>query len=144
MTEPSPVEDCCSQGEYEEATVPKTPPESHKDSYTNSQNEPITDCQSVTSEWQWLVSVDRKISVFDWFLLITGPIVNPIIGIFVILFAVKMRLAKKSGESKKALRWKALMMGLSQWCWRLSLTVMVFFAILFTMFQTGRFSGRSA
>ena len=113
-----------------------------------SQDMSVEDCSPECNEPQtsveggsmaWLVSVDRKISAFDWFLVLTGPILNPFIGIFVLIFAIRMRRAKNSGDSKKALRSKAIMMGLSQWCYRISMTFFIFFAVIFTMFKIGRF-----
>ena len=47
----------------------------------------------------WYVGVNRKISVFEWIMIVTAPIVNPIIGVFLIAFAIKHLNQKKISDT---------------------------------------------
>ena len=91
----------------------------------------------------WYVGVNRKISVFEWIMIVTAPIVNPIIGVFLIAFAIKHLIQKKRGESKPALRSKAFVLGLAQWAYRLTISFGTLFTVLFLMYKGDRFPNPS-
>ena len=88
---------------------------------------------------EWYVQVDRKISCFEWFLILTGPIVMPIIGVFIIIFGFKTVKAKQRGDRKEALKCKAMVLGLGQWAYRVSLTFGCFATVIFLMIKANRF-----
>lgn len=86
-----------------------------------------------------LVEVDRKISLLEWFMILTGPFIMPIYGPFILLFACKTYLAKQRGQRANALHNKAMLVGLGQWAYRTSLTFCCFGIVIFVMVKTERF-----
>eukprot|EP00116_Pleurobrachia_bachei_P016970 sb/3477232/ len=92
-----------------------------------------------SDESEWYVEVDRKISFFEWFLVLTGPIVMPIIGVFIIVFGIKTINAKNRGDRKEALKCKAMVLGLGQWAYRVTLTFASFALIIYLMMEGNRF-----
>jgi len=87
----------------------------------------------------WFVEVDRKISAVEWFMVITGPIVNPVYSGFIVAYAIQLYRAKKKGDRKLALKNKAMMVGLGQWAYRTTITFLCFGALIFTMVKLKRF-----
>ena len=85
------------------------------------------------------VEVDRKISLLEWFMILTGPFVMPLFAPFILLWGVKTYLAKKRKQRIRALNDKAMLVGLGQWAYRVSCTFACFGLLLFTMIKTGRF-----
>jgi hypothetical protein len=86
-----------------------------------------------------LVEVDRKISIVQWFMILTGPFVMPLFGPFILVFGIKTYMSKKRKERIKAINDKAMLVGLGEWAYRLFTTFLVFFMILFLMVKTKRF-----
>ena len=80
------------------------------------------------------VGIDRKISCLEWFMIITGPLVMPLFGPFILLFGIKTYLAKKRQQRTKAMRHKAMLVGLGLWayrvsCWFCSVAILIFILI---------------
>ena len=88
---------------------------------------------------EWLVAVDRKISLFEWIILLTAPIINPVIGIIMVSVGIRYFMQKKNCDSDKALKSKALILGLAQWAYRLSATIAILAICLIVMYKVGRF-----
>ena len=88
-----------------------------------------------------LIAIDRKFSVVEWIVLLTAPIINPIIGVAMIFFGVRYSRQKSSCDRDQALRSKALILGLAQWAYRLSVTVAVFVLVLWGVYELDRFPG---
>ena len=78
-------------------------------------------------------------SILEWFMVITGPIVMPFIGIFIIVFGVRTYVAKQNGERNKALKNKAMFIGLGQWAYRVGATFACIGLLVFGMLKLDRF-----
>lgn len=94
---------------------------------------------STKSKSDWYVEVDRRISFLEWGMIATGIFVNPVIGIFIIVFGVKTCLAKQKGDRTKALKCKAMVLGLGQWSYRITITFTCIVGICLLMQKYERF-----
>ena len=95
------------------------------------------DCSRTDS----MIAIDRKFSVLEWIVLLTAPIINPLIGIAMIIFGVRYLRQKSSSDRDQALRSKAMILGLAQWAYRLSVTVAIFVLVLMGLYKLDRFPG---
>ena len=88
-----------------------------------------------------LVEVDRTISVFEWFTILTGPLVMPVFGVFIVFFGVKTDSAMRRGERAEAVQNRAMLVGLGHWAYRVSFTFVVFALVFVALTKFERFSG---
>ena len=95
------------------------------------------DCSRTDS----IIAIDRKFSVLEWIVLLSAPIINPLIGIAMIIFGVRYLRQKSSCDRDQALRSKAMILGLAQWAYRLSVTVAIFVLVLMGLYKLDRFPG---
>ena len=130
-----------TSGEYNIEDTSATKSESKVIMVPSNQSSANPSRMSMMKSRNWLVEVDRKISVFQWMMIVTAPFVNPIVGVFLIVTAIKHIIQKKNGDRRAALKSKAYFLGLAQWAWRLSITFAIIFGVLFTMNRYGRFPG---
>ena len=106
--------------------------------FTTSHSSKIEEDSSKTES---LVGVDRKISLLEWIVLITAPIVNPVIGIVMIFVGIRYVKQKKNCNRDQALSSKILILGLAQWAYRLSVTIAILALALILLYRLDRFPG---
>ena len=85
------------------------------------------------------VEIERKISCLEWITIITGPLVMPLFGPFILIFGIKTYLAEKRQQRIKAAKNKDILIGLGQWAcrvssWFLCIAILIFILIKFERF----------
>ena len=95
--------------------------------------------ESQDNNGEWWIEVDRKIAAIEWAMLIVGTIVNPIIGVFIIIFGVKTILASNKRNRTERLKNKAMTLALAQWSFRITITWGIIALIFILMKRFHRF-----
>lgn len=88
-----------------------------------------------------LVAVNRKVSLLEWVMLLTAPIINPPMGVAIIYAGFRYYQNRRKCDRDKATESKVLVLGLAQWAFRISTTVAVITGLIILLFKLGRFPG---
>ena len=86
-----------------------------------------------------LIAVYQKISVVKWLIIFLGILVNPLLGFFTMFFLVMMLKNKQRGNLRQAQQDKLMVLGLTQFSYRISLFIAAGGMLLFLMIKFDRF-----
>jgi len=86
-----------------------------------------------------LIAVYQKVSVLRWFIIFLGILVCPPLGLFTVIFLIKMLLNKGSGNMRKAQQDKLMVLGLTEFSYRIMLFLALAGVVIGCMIYFERF-----